>query len=79
VNLRVGGIPIGDDVDEDTVINVPGVGTLTLFETNTNASFDEIRGQVIMIHLEVNTANTLGLPVGTEVRVAFARTQVETP
>lgn len=79
VNLRIAGTPIGDDVQEDTVISVAGVGTLTLFETTTRTSAEEIRGQVIMIHLEVDTANPFGLPVGTEVRVAFARTQVETP
>ncbi|MDQ3492615.1 MAG: hypothetical protein M3452_05080 [Chloroflexota bacterium] len=79
VNLRVAGVPIGDDVDPNTVINVPGVGTLTLFETDTSTTADQIRGQVIMLHLEVDLVNTFDLPVGTEVRVAFARTQVETP
>jgi hypothetical protein len=79
VDLRIAGTPIGDDVAQDTEITVPGVGTLTLFETTTTTTAAEIRGQVIMIHLEVDTANSFGLPVGTEVRVAFARTQVETP
>lgn len=79
VNLSVLGFPgIGDDVDEDTKVTLPGVGTVTFFETNTSTTADEIRGQVIMIHVELDFA-TAGLPAGTEIRVAFARTQVETP
>ncbi len=78
VNLRVAGVPIGDDVDEDTEINLPGVGSVTFFETNTRTTAEEIRGQVIMIHVELDF-ETAGLPAGTEIRIAFARTQVETP
>jgi len=78
VNLSVAGVPIGDDVDEDTEINLPGVGSVIFFETNTSISADQIRGQVIMIHVELDFA-TAGLPAGTEIRIAFARTQVETP
>ncbi len=79
VNLRVAGIAVGDDVDQNTRITVPGVGSLVLFQTTTTTTADEIRGQVIMANLTVDLGNTLGLPAGTQVRVAFARTQVETP
>lgn len=80
VNLRVAGIAIGDDVEPNTEIDVPGVGSLVLFETQTAETADEIRAQVIMVHLTVDVAlNPFDLPVGTEVRVALARTKVETP
>jgi hypothetical protein len=79
VNLRVAGVAIGDDVDPDTAVNVPGVGSLVLFQTRSTTTADEIRGQVIMVHLNVDLVNTFDLPVGTQIRVAFARTQVETP
>jgi hypothetical protein len=59
-------------------INLPGVGSVIFFETNTSISADQIRGQVIMIHVELDFA-TADLPAGTEIRIAFARTQVETP
>lgn len=79
-NLRVSGVPVeaDDDVGENTERNLPGVGTVTFFETNTSTTADEIRGQVIMIHVELDF-ETAGLPAGTEIRVGFARTQVETP
>jgi hypothetical protein len=79
VNLRVAGLAIGDDVDPNTRIDVPGVGELVLYETVTKTTADEIGAGVTMIHLTVDTANTLGLPVGTELRIGFARTKVQTP
>ncbi|CAN5830198.1 hypothetical protein BH20CHL5_BH20CHL5_10540 [soil metagenome] len=79
VNLRVAGVALGDDIEPDTAINVPGVGSLVLFQTRSTTTADEIRGQVIMVHLNVDLVNTFDLPVGTQIRVAFARTQVETP
>lgn len=79
VNLRVAGIAIGDEVQPNTTIGVPGVGELVLYETVTKTTPDEIGAGVTMVHLTVDTANTFGLPVGTEVRIGFARTKVQTP
>ncbi len=79
VNLRVAGQAIGDDVPPNTRVPVAGVGELVLFETTTTTTPDEIRAQVIMVHLTVDTENSFGIPVGTEIRIAFARTKVETP
>jgi len=80
VNLRVFGVAIGDDVDEDTEITIPGVAEVVFFETNTRTTADEIRGQVIMIHVTLLSAiDGTDFPAGTEIRIAFARTQVETP
>ncbi len=79
LNLRVAGLAIGDDVDPNTTIAVPGVGELVLYETVTKSTPDEIGAGVTMVHLTVDTANTFGLPVGTEVRIGFARTKVQTP
>lgn len=74
VNLRILGVAIGDDVAPNTRIDVAGVGYLILFETASSADADGSRAAVTMVHLYVDTANLLGLPVGTEVRLAFART-----
>lgn len=79
VNLRVAGILIGDNVAPNTVLLVPGVGTLVLYETEVTTTSSRILAIVTMVHLYVDTINTFGLPVGTELRLAYARTHVETP
>jgi hypothetical protein len=79
VDLRIAGIAVGDDVAPNTEISVPGLGRLVLYETETAETPSTISAVVVMVHLYVDTANGMGLPVGTEVRLAFARTHVDTP
>ncbi|MEO7117698.1 MAG: choice-of-anchor P family protein [Candidatus Limnocylindrales bacterium] len=79
VNLRVAGILIGDDVAPNTELLVPGVGRVVLYETQVTTTPSQIKAIVTMVHLYVNTVNTLGLPVGTELRLAYTRTHVDTP
>lgn len=79
VNLRVGGTLISADVKHNTKVSVPGVGYVILFETRTSKSLDRVSGQMTAIHLHVTKSNIFDLPVGTDVRLAYARTVVETP
>lgn len=79
VNLRVGGVAIGDDVAPNTELVIPSLGRVVLYETATTTTASLIAAQVTMVHVYIDTANGLGLPVGTQVRLAYARTQVQTP
>jgi hypothetical protein len=79
VNLRVAGMAIGDEVGPNTKVSVPGVGYAIFFETQTKKGPDRVAGKVIMVHLHVTKNNTFDLPVGTDLRLAYARTVVETP
>lgn len=74
VNLRVLGLAIGDDVAPNTRIDIPLLGYVILYETSSHADAAGSRALVTMVHLYVSIPNTLGLPVGTEIRLGFART-----
>jgi hypothetical protein len=76
---RFGGLSIAerpgltaDEVDPNTKINVPGVGTLWLYRVIREARSIEVR----MIELIVEEENTLGLPVGSVLRAGVARAGV---
>ncbi len=75
LNLRIGGIAVGDSVAPNTTVPIPGVGYVILYETSSTNDSSGVSQQVNMIHLVVNTANSLGLPVGTNLLVAAARTR----
>jgi hypothetical protein len=69
VNLSVRGFPeIGDDVPPNTMLILPGLGKLFLRREISRPNSIEIR----MIQLIVTQANDLGLPPGTDIRVAVA-------
>jgi len=72
VNLRVLGEAIGDDVAPNTQIAIPGVGTLTLYATKASSNMREAHGSVNMVILNVTSANSFGIPVGTNLRLAHA-------
>jgi hypothetical protein len=70
VGLSVQGFPdIHDDVAPNTVVDVPGLGTLYLYRIIQGAGRIEVR----MIELKVLEDNEYGLPVGTDIQVAVAR------
>lgn len=77
VDLRVLGVAIGDDVPPNTSISIPGIGTLTLFETNASSDANDANASVDMVVLDVELPNLLGLPVGTEIRLSHARATAE--
>jgi len=66
-NLHVAGFPnIGDNVPPNTTLSIPGLGTLYLHRVVTTT--DSI--EVTMVELQVLQSNHLGLPVGTDIRIA---------
>jgi hypothetical protein len=75
VNLEVNGeaLPMGDNVPPNTQVAVPGLGTLTLFATTRSEDANEAHASVFMVILKVTAANDLGLPVGSEIKLARAR------
>ncbi len=67
--LSVQGFPgIGADVPANTKLTIAGLGTLWLHRVIRTPNSIEVR----MIELIVNQSNTLGLPIGTDIRVAVA-------
>ena len=79
VNLEVLGVPVGDNVAPNTEIAIPGIGTLTLFATESSRDADEAHASVYMVILEVTAPDTLGVPAGTEIRLARARADAHRP
>jgi hypothetical protein len=68
-DLAVAGYPaIGANPAPNTRISIAGLGKLWLHRVIQTATSIEVR----MIELEVDTENSLGLPVGADVRIACA-------
>jgi hypothetical protein len=78
VNLTIAGQPVSADVPPNTRIDLPGVGYVIVNEQRlpTGSSGPASRTQVNALHVFVGTANTLGLPVDTELIVAHADTTI---
>ena len=67
--LSVRGFPaIGANVPANTKLNIAGLGTLWLHRVIRTPNAIEVR----MIELIVDQSNTLGLPIGSDIRVAVA-------
>lgn len=77
VNLHVAGVAVGDNVAPNTELALPGIGTVTLYERIATSNADTADLNVAMIHVRVTMANALGLPVGTDLLVAVARSGVD--
>jgi hypothetical protein len=73
VNLKIAGSPIDANVAPNSVVEVPGLGTVTLYKVTRSGSF-RANGQILveMLTINVTVANNLGLPVGAQVVVAHA-------
>lgn len=69
LHLAVSGHPeINDNVPPNTMVQIAGLGTLWLYRVIQTTNNIEVR----MIELSVNQNNSLGIPVGTDIRVADA-------
>jgi hypothetical protein len=79
VNLRVMGEEIGDNVAPNTELELLGLGTLTLFSTESRRDADEAHASVWMVILEVTVPNAFDLPVGTVLRLGRARAMASQP
>ena len=81
VNLKIGGNAIAANVAPNTVINLAGIGKVTLKKVKRSGGFVSLGRVVVdMITVDVTTSNSLGLPVGAQIVVAhavsaFSRTQ----
>jgi hypothetical protein len=68
-DLVVAGVPISADVAPNTVITLPAIGYVVLNEQPTpTAGHVQVSG----LHIVVNVANQLGLPVGAEIFISHA-------
>jgi hypothetical protein len=68
VNIKVLGQAIGDNVPPNTMMQLPGLGTLWLHRVILTSASIEVR----MIELIVTEQNPIGLDVGTNIKVAVA-------
>lgn len=75
VGLEVAGIPIGDTPSPNTHIDLLGFGHVTLNERAFSFGPDHVRQNTIMLHVVITIENPL-VPVGTEIIIASAGTQI---
>jgi hypothetical protein len=74
LGLKVAGHPeIHDNVAPNTKVKIAGLGTLWLHRVIKTDSYIEVR----MVELVVSEANTYGIKVGTDVRVANAHVSLD--
>lgn len=73
VNLKVAGRTIAADVAPGTVINLAGIGTLTLKKVTNSGDRRTVSKTVVeMVVIDVKVANSLKLAVGSRITVAHA-------
>jgi hypothetical protein len=80
VNLTIAGESIDANVPPNTRIDLPGVGYVIVNEQRLlqpTATREQASALVRALHVVVDTGDTLGLPVGTELIVAHAKTTIE--
>jgi hypothetical protein len=72
-DLVIAGQPIAAQVSPNTTVAIPGVGVATLRRTSSSGDgVNQSSHSVDMIAIQVNVANTLGLPVGAEIIIGHA-------
>jgi hypothetical protein len=80
-SLKIGGNAISANVAANTVIALPGLGSVTLKKVRRSGGFTSLGRIVVqMIVVDITQSNSLGLPVGVQIVVAsatsaFSRTQ----
>jgi hypothetical protein len=73
VNLVVAGQKMPADVPENTIVQLPGLGSVTLNEVTPSGDGVTTAGtSVIMIKVKIDVSNSFGLPVGAVVTLAEA-------
>ena len=80
-NLKIAGNAISANVAPNTVIALPGLGSVTLKKVRRSGGFTSLGRIVVqMLVVDIAQSNSLGLPVGVQIVVAsatsaFSRTQ----
>ena len=80
-NLKIAGNLISANVAANTVIALPGLGSVTLKKVSKSGGFTNLGRVVVqMLVVDIAQSNSLGLPVGVQIVVAsatsaFSRTQ----
>lgn len=77
--LVVDGVPVPPTVEPNTSLDLPGVGRVVVFERDVERGARSVRVGVTMLHVFVEEANTLGLPVGSEITVGVAAARARVP
>jgi hypothetical protein len=73
VGLTVAGFPdIHDDVAPNTTLDIANLGTLYLYRVIRSPKGIEVR----MVEVRVTQANSFGLPIGADIRVAVAKVSI---
>ncbi len=72
VNLVVAGIPVAADVAENTTLALPGIGSVTVKAVTEHANKTQGYVTVDLLVINVDHANSLGLPVGGKLVVGKA-------
>jgi hypothetical protein len=70
--LRVAGVPIPTSIPPNTRVDLPGIGYVIVKEEKLVSTATLASARVIGLHVFINTANSYGLPVGTEIIVSSA-------
>lgn len=76
LNLMILGIPVVANPAPNTNVTLPGIGTVVLNEQIVHNTATTTNITVNMIHVRVTLANGLGLPVGTNIIVGHAFSQM---
>lgn len=71
-NLVVNGTPIDAGVPDNTVVTLPGLGTVTIKAVEKSITKQKAFETVDMLLIEVGQSNSFGLPVGAKITVAHA-------
>jgi hypothetical protein len=75
-SLKVGGLPLGTIANANVTVDVPGYGTLIVNERTIPDPTSFRPTEMNALHLSILRDNPLGLPVGADVVVGHASTQL---
>ena len=76
-NLSVLGLPVSANPAPNTKIDLPLIGYVVLNEQTSSVSSDRSVFTVNMVHIYVTLSNLLGYPVGTDIIVAQASSELK--
>ena len=73
VNLKIGGVAVNANVPSNTVVPLPGLGTVTLKKKRKTGNYNDLgRITVQMLTIDIDQTNAFSLPIGARIVVGFA-------